>query len=476
MLRQGSSVDARTNAEPFGVFYERYFASVLAFFRRRVPGPEEAFDLTAETFAAALSSVPRFQPGPEPPQAWLFAIARHKLSEALRSSRIQDEARRALAMQPIHWTTKRSRSSRRRQALRRSSSSRPWLPSSAKRSGPPRRRARLHGDRDRASLLGERHPQARQSWPGCDASPTSKWRVLMSDPISDLKHELLAAAVRQQSHAATGRERTRAHSRRRWVIVAVAGLVLVGGLLATPALGIGDRLLGLIEGKRSAQPGDVQAPAWSRDGRTIVFVSWRDGNGEVYAMDADGSGPRNLTQHPAKDFRPAWSPNGRRIAFVSRRDGNAEIYVMNADGSGKRNLTRDRASDDDYPTWSHDGRKLAFLRVRVHSRRAAVCRERRRQWAAQADGSPPGDASAGLVTGRADDLLRALPRQHRRERIADAPVRTVDSRLVARRAADRLHEPQGPDGACSALRRANGYLRHERRRERNPQADAQRRL
>jgi Tol biopolymer transport system component len=187
----------------------------------------------------------------------------------------------------------------------------------------------------------------------------------MSDPISDLKHELLAAAVRQQSHAATGREWTRAHSRRRWVIVAVAGLVLVGGLLATPALGIGDRLLSLIQGKRSAQPGDVQAPAWSRDGRTIVFVSWRDGNGEVYAMDADGSAPRNLTQNPAKDVRPAWSPDGRRIAFVSRRDGNKEIYVMNADGSGKRNLTRDRASDDDYPTWSPDGRKLAFFGGRV---------------------------------------------------------------------------------------------------------------
>jgi RNA polymerase sigma factor (sigma-70 family) len=92
---------ARTNSEPFGAFYERHFASVLAFFRRRVRGPEEAFDLAAETFAAALASVPRFQPGPEPPQAWLFAIARQKLNEALRSSRIQDEARRALAMQPI---------------------------------------------------------------------------------------------------------------------------------------------------------------------------------------------------------------------------------------------------------------------------------------------------------------------------------------------------------------------------------------
>src|SRR6185312_4780647 len=94
-------LDARTSADPFGVFYERYFASVLAFFRRRVPGPEEAFDLAAETFAAALTSVPRFEPGPEPPQAWLFAIARNKLSEALRASRIQDEARRALQMQPI---------------------------------------------------------------------------------------------------------------------------------------------------------------------------------------------------------------------------------------------------------------------------------------------------------------------------------------------------------------------------------------
>lgn len=92
---------ARTSSEPFGVFYERHFASVLAFFRRRTSGPEEAFDLTAETFAAALASLPRFEPRPEPPRAWLFAIAHNKLSEALRSNRIQDEARRALAMEPI---------------------------------------------------------------------------------------------------------------------------------------------------------------------------------------------------------------------------------------------------------------------------------------------------------------------------------------------------------------------------------------
>jgi RNA polymerase sigma-70 factor (ECF subfamily) len=92
---------ARKSSEPFGAFYERHVASVLAFFRRRVPGPEEAFDLTAETFAAALGSLHRFEPGPKPPQAWLFAIARHKLSEAARRNRIQDQARRALEMEPI---------------------------------------------------------------------------------------------------------------------------------------------------------------------------------------------------------------------------------------------------------------------------------------------------------------------------------------------------------------------------------------
>ena len=105
--------------------------------------------------------------------------------------------------------------------------------------------------------------------------------------------------------------------RRRQRLVALAAGILVIGLLATPALGLGERLLSLIQSKPT--PLDVQAPAWSPDGRTIVFVSWRDGNGEVYAMDANSSSPRNLTQNPANDVRPAWSPDGRSIAFVSSR-------------------------------------------------------------------------------------------------------------------------------------------------------------
>jgi len=51
-------------------------------------------------------------------------------------------------------------------------------------------------------------------------------------------------------------------------------------------------------------------------------------------MNADGSGLTLLTDNSATGWAPAWSPDGRRIGFVSRRDGNMEIYVMNADGSG----------------------------------------------------------------------------------------------------------------------------------------------
>ncbi len=83
------------------MFYDRHVRAIVVFFRGRVASPELAVDLTAETFAAALLGVERFTPGAAPARAWLFAIARHKLGDAMRRREVDDRARRALAMHPV---------------------------------------------------------------------------------------------------------------------------------------------------------------------------------------------------------------------------------------------------------------------------------------------------------------------------------------------------------------------------------------
>jgi RNA polymerase sigma factor (sigma-70 family) len=67
---------------------------------------EVAFDLTAETFAAALEAAPRYEPRPDPARGWLYGIAFNKLYEAQRRGRADDAVRRALGMQPIELTDK----------------------------------------------------------------------------------------------------------------------------------------------------------------------------------------------------------------------------------------------------------------------------------------------------------------------------------------------------------------------------------
>ena len=111
-------------------------------------------------------------------------------------------------------------------------------------------------------------------------------------------------------------------------------------------------------GNGSLSGEDLQ-PTWSPDSAKIAFMSRRDGNPEIYMMNADGSGLTNLTNNAAGDEHPVWSPDGTKIAFVSRRDGNQEIYVMNADGTGQTRLTNN-AVRDDYPAWSPDSEKIAF--------------------------------------------------------------------------------------------------------------------
>jgi Tol biopolymer transport system component len=117
-------------------------------------------------------------------------------------------------------------------------------------------------------------------------------------------------------------------------------------------------------------------PAWSPDGKSIVFSRLAEDSlpidqATLYVADADGSDVRQLGRAPVRGVSPSWSPDGRRIAFVSFADHNGaacpagtctpngEIYVVDADGTGLTRLTTSKA-DDEHPTWSPDSTRIAF--------------------------------------------------------------------------------------------------------------------
>jgi Tol biopolymer transport system component len=101
-------------------------------------------------------------------------------------------------------------------------------------------------------------------------------------------------------------------------------------------------------------------------GGKIVFSTNRDGNSEIYVMNADGTAQSRLTDTDVfvENTYPIFNPDGSKIAFVSTRDGNREIYIMNADGTNQTNITNVFQADDSGPTFSPDGSKIAFASQR----------------------------------------------------------------------------------------------------------------
>jgi len=100
----------------------------------------------------------------------------------------------------------------------------------------------------------------------------------------------------------------------------------------------------------------------------IVFTSVREGEAEIYIMNADGTNPTNLTNNPFNgDFDPELTRNGSRIVFSRRyynedSTTNYEIFTINPDGSNEHQLTHSADFSERYPTWSPDGSMIAFTK------------------------------------------------------------------------------------------------------------------
>lgn len=126
-----------------------------------------------------------------------------------------------------------------------------------------------------------------------------------------------------------------------------------------PGLWVGDVSGGNAAELFVPQRGHAGSPSWSPDGQTIVF-DWNDaGRFQIYAIRASGGKPHRLTNDPASDTIPNWSGDGKSIYFTSTRSGRPEIWKIPASGGAAVQVTRNSGM---LPRESPDGRFVYYLK------------------------------------------------------------------------------------------------------------------
>jgi Tol biopolymer transport system component len=116
-----------------------------------------------------------------------------------------------------------------------------------------------------------------------------------------------------------------------------------GDLFVMNADGTGRRRL-------AATPALEQTAGWSPDGSKILFTQLNTSGADVMVMDMDGGDVRTLTAAPGFDFAAAWSPDGRTILYTTGRNAAGQLWLMNADGSDARVIAGGRVRGYE-PSW-----------------------------------------------------------------------------------------------------------------------------
>ena len=104
------------------------------------------------------------------------------------------------------------------------------------------------------------------------------------------------------------------------------------------------------------------APSWSGDGRHIAFGSNRDGQSDIYTMDADGSNVRRRTNTLRFEGRTAFSPNGRKIAYTLADVEGDPIAVVDLRTGAETVVTAGQGVGDESVSWFPDSERILFIR------------------------------------------------------------------------------------------------------------------
>jgi Tol biopolymer transport system component len=150
-------------------------------------------------------------------------------------------------------------------------------------------------------------------------------------------------------------------------------------------------------------------PNWSPDGSRIAFATNRDGNLELYTIEPDGTDLTRLTNTPGQqEDNPNWSPDGGRLVYDAcvatsypcPGSPNFDIFAMRADGSARRRLTDDPSIDAN-AAWSPDGREIVF--------RSDRSPDGTELWKMNADGSGEVELTFDPFQGGVDPDWQPLP-------------------------------------------------------------------
>ncbi|MGS2723786.1 Tol-Pal system beta propeller repeat protein TolB [Porticoccus sp. GXU_MW_L64] len=112
-----------------------------------------------------------------------------------------------------------------------------------------------------------------------------------------------------------------------------------------------------VELLRSTEP--VMSPAWSPDGKEVLYVSFESGRSAIYRQNIATGQSEQLTNFKGINSAPAWSPDGNQLALTLSKDGNPELYLFDLRTRRFKRLTRHFAIDTE-PTWMPDSKHLLF--------------------------------------------------------------------------------------------------------------------